>query len=340
MAVLKKIALLLVLAVILFFSIGLFLPKTVHVERATVIDAPRATVFTLVNTFRTFNKWSPWFSRDAQAAYVFEGPDSGVGAKMSWKSDKPDVGSGSQQIFESRPFESVKTNLDFGAQGVAVATFALGAEGTATRVVWGLDTDLGMNPLSRWFGLMFDRMIGPDYEKGLAGLKKLAESLPKADFSDLEVAMLTAEPATVAFVATASAKDDAAIAQAIGTAYMLVGKFMAANGLKQAAAPITINTAWEAERYVFDAAIPVDREPEKAVRADSLVRIKKTWAGRAVRAVHRGPYKGLSTTYDKVFAYVAANGLEAAGPSWDQYVSDPGNTPEAALITHVYVPVK
>lgn len=340
MALIKKIALLLVLLVILFFTIGLFLPKTVHVERSIVIDAPRATVFTLVNTFRTFNKWSPWFSKDPQTIYSFEGPSSGVGAKMSWKSEKPDVGSGSQQIFESKPFESVKTNLDFGAQGTAIATFALSADGTSTKVVWGLDSDLGMNPLSRWFGLMFDRMIGPDYEKGLVGLKKLAESLPKADFSDLDAVVVDAEPAIVAFVPATSAKDDAAIARAIGAAYAQVGKFMAANGLKQAAAPITINTAWELDRYVFDAAIPVDREPEKAVPAGSPVQVKKTWAGRAVRAVHKGPYKGLPATYDKVFAYVAAHGLEAAGSSWDQYVSDPGNTPDAELITHVYVPVR
>lgn len=340
MALIKKVALLLVLVVMLFFTVGLFLPKTVHVERSTVVDAPPATIFTVVNTFKTFNNWSPWFSRDPKTTYVLEGPDAGVGAKMSWKSEKADVGSGSQQIVESKPFESVKTNLDFGAQGTAVATFTLAAEGAGTKVVWGLDTDLGMNPLSRWLGLMLDRLIGPDYEKGLAGLKKLAESLPKADFSDLEVALVTAEPTTVAYVASTSAKDDASIARAIGAAYAQVGKFMAANALKQSAAPITINTSWDADRYVFDAAIPVDREPEHAVPADSPVRIKRTWSGRVVRAVHKGSYKGLNATYDKLFAYVAASGLEAAGPSWDQYVSDPGNTPEAGLITHVYVPVK
>ncbi len=46
------------------------------------------------------------------------------------------------------------------------------------------------------------------------------------------------------------------------------------------------------------------------------------------------------TTYEKLFAYAAAHGLEQAGPSWDQYVSDPGKTAEPDLITHIYMPVR
>jgi effector-binding domain-containing protein len=336
MAILKKVLIVLVLLCAVLAVIGLLLPRRVHAERAAVIDAPRATVFVLLNGFASFNKWSPWFERDPQAKYTYDGPASGVGAKMSWVGDPKTTGSGSQEIFESRPFELVRTRLDFGSEGKAEAQFTLTPEGTGTRVTWAFETDLGMNPVSRYFGLMIDKMVGSDYEKGLAGLKKLAEGLPKADFSTLEVETVEVAPVTVAYVSTSSTTDEKAIA----SAYAQVGRFMAAQRLKQNAAPITINTRWSDAGYEFDAAIPVDRAPEREVPPASPVQIKQTYAGKALKAIHRGGYGSMPATYEKLAAYAAAHGHEGAGPTWDQYVTDPGNTPEAELVTHVYMPIR
>jgi hypothetical protein len=41
---------------------------------------------------------------------------------------------------------------------------------------WTNEGEMGGNPINRWFGLMMDRMVGPDFEAGLANLKKLAEA--------------------------------------------------------------------------------------------------------------------------------------------------------------------
>ena len=340
MRLLKKIGVAIVIAVVALVGVAYLLPRTVRVERSIVIDAPRATVFALVNGFRLFNKWSPWAPLDPEARYTYEGPDSGAGAKMAWSGDPKKVGSGSQEIVESRPPEMVRTQLDFGDQGTATALFTLAGEGSGTKVTWGFDSDLGMNPMSRYFGLMMDRILGPLYEKGLASLKTLAEGMPKTDFAGLDVQVVDVEPVTVAYVPGSSARDAQAIGAAIGGAYATVQKFMAAQSLKQAAAPITINTKWDDTGYGFDAAIPVDRAPDQPAPAGSPVRIKQTYAGKALKAVHRGAYHGMGTTYEKLFAYAAAHGYEQAGPSWDQYVTDPGKTAEADLITHIYLPVR
>lgn len=340
MRILKKIVIALVLIVVAAAGISFLLPRQVHVERSAVIDAPRASVFVLVNGFRNFNKWSPWHEMDPQAKHTYEGPDTGVGAKMSWSGDPKTVGSGSQEIVESHPWDAVRVSLDFGDQGKAMAQYTLTPEGSGTRITWGFDTDLGMNPVSRYFGLMFDGMIGKDYEKGLASLKTLAEGLPKADFSDLKVEPVEVAPATVAYVSTSSPKDEKAIAAAIGGAYAQVGRFMTANRLKQAAPPITINTKWDDSGYQFDAAIPLERAPDREVPANSPVKVRQTYAGKALKVVHLGPYRDMQATYDKLFAYVAAYGYEPAGSSWDEYVSDPGNTAEPDLITHVYLPIR
>jgi effector-binding domain-containing protein len=115
---------------------------------------------------------------------------------------------------------------------------------------------------------------------------------------------------------------------------------MKANGLKQAGAPITIDTRYDDTGYGFEAAIPLDKAPEKEVPADSPVQMKSTYAGKALKVVMKGPYAGMPKAYDKLHAFMAVRGYESAGPPWDEYVSDPGTTPEADVVTNIYQPVK
>src|SRR5262245_4053410 len=234
MRMLKKIALGLVILVVVLAGIGLLLPRQVHVERTAVIDASPATLYTVVNNFKMFNKWSPWAALDPNAEYTYAGAATGVGSSLSWKGDPKKVGSGRQEIVESVPFKTVKMSLDFGGEGTGEALFTLTPEGSGTRVAWGFDTGLGMNRLSRSFGLMFDKMVGGDYEKGLASLKTLAEGMPKADFSDLKVEEVQVSPVTVAYVSATCTKDEAEIAKTIGQSYAQVGLFMKSRKLNQA----------------------------------------------------------------------------------------------------------
>ncbi len=340
MGILKKIVLVLVLLVVLLAGIGMLLPRQVHVERSIVIDAPRATVFALVDGYKQFSKWSPWEALDPNAKTTVEGPDFGVGAKQSWVGDPKTVGSGSQEIIEAEPVARVKSRLEFGDNPPATAEFVLAPEGSGTHLTWSFDSDMGAGPIGRWFGLMMDRFIGPDYEKGLANLKTLAESLPKADFADLVVTMVDAAPVTVAYVESQSSRDTMQIGEAIGAGYAQVVAFMKVHGLKQAGPPITINTRWDDTGYGFDAAIPVDKTPAKDIPADSPVKLKATYSGKALKIVFKGPYGGMPPSYRKLEAYMAARGYESAGPPWDEYVSDPGTTPESELITNIYQPVK
>lgn len=340
MRILKKLLLVVVVVVAALAGIGMLLPRNVHVERTAVINAPPATVFALVDGYRMFNKWSPWSERDLAAKYTWAGPEFGVGAKFSWTSDKPDVGSGSQEIVESRPPEAVKVKLDFGAQGTAWSDWKLVPDAGGTQTTWSCDVDMGAGPVGRWFGLMMDKWIGTDYAKGLENLKTFAESLPRDDFAGLDVQQIDATPLTVAFVPAASPKDDKAIAAAIGSSYAKVGQFMAKNGLRQAAAPQTINHKFDDSGYQFDAAIPVDHAPAKEVPADSPVQVKQTYAGKALKVVHKGPYHSMETTYRQLVAYMAAHGYEEAASPWDEYVSDPGNTPEPELVTNIVWPIK
>ncbi len=176
MRLLKNILLALVCIAVLAVGGAFLLPGEANVSRSVVINAPPDKVFPLVNDLKQFHKWSPWSKIDPQMQTSFEGPEAGPGQKMTWSSDHQSVGKGAQTITESKPNEHVTTALDFGDMGQAKAAFDLTPEGQGTKVTWSFNSDLGMNPLSRWMGLMFDSWIGEPYEKGLADLKKMVET--------------------------------------------------------------------------------------------------------------------------------------------------------------------
>ncbi len=174
---LRRLLIAVVLLALVFVGGAALLPGTIKVERSTEIAAPLPKVYSLVSGFARYNEWSPWFERDPAAKYTLSGPPVGKGAKMSWVSDKDDVGSGSQEITAAEPDKRVDVALDFGDMGKAKAGFLLapGAAANSTKLTWQFENDVGSNPLMRWMGLMFDRWIGADFEKGLAKLKVVAE---------------------------------------------------------------------------------------------------------------------------------------------------------------------
>lgn len=165
----------LIAAIALIIVGGSFLlPPQAVVSRSIEIAAPPDRVFAIVGDLRHFNEFSPWADLDPNITYTFEGPESGVGQKMNWTSENPDVGSGSQTIIRHEPPTFVETQLDFGIRGKPVSSFELVPSTSGTRVTWAFKSNLEGIP-AKWFGLMFDRWIGNDYEEGLAKLKDVAE---------------------------------------------------------------------------------------------------------------------------------------------------------------------
>jgi len=210
-------------------------------------------------------------------------------------------------------------------------------------VTWGFDTDVteGQNLfgslMARYFGLLFDRWIGTDYEIGLANLKTLAESLPDVDFSDLDVELMNAEPEDILFIESGSSQDPADIADSLATAYQEIMAFMFDNGIEMAAPPMTITRAWDESGYSFDAAIPVVMQD---VELSGNIQAGTSPSGPVVRVIHRGPYDQMRPTYEKLSAYMTARGLREGSVSWEQYISDPGDTEEENLITYIYFQIE
>lgn len=323
-----------------FVIIGLLLPTHAHVERSITVERPQSMMFAIVNSYRYFEQWSTWAERDPNADYVVSGPDAGVGARLSWAGEPHLVGSGWQEIVASRPYEQIDVTLDFDSQGIAKSRFTFEAVGDATKISWSFDTDLtdGLNFfdgfMARYFGLLFDRWIGRDYEQGLANLKQFAESLPISDFSQLEIEQLNVLAQDILFVTTSSSQDPADIASVIAVAYAEISEFMNAEGIHMAGQPMAITRKWEEGGYQFDAAIPVDVIPAEL---HGNIRASTSPSGPAVRAIHHGTFDQLLPTYEKLSAYMSAHGLNQGTVSWEHYITDPADTDVTDSITHIYI---
>jgi len=156
-------------------------PATFHVERSAVIAAPAATVFDQVNDFHRWAAWSPWGRLDPQMKITCDGPASGTGASYRWTGNDK-VGEGSMKITSSTPASQVVIDLRFIKPFPAanVTTFTFAPEGAGTRVTWAMDGKNNFMAKAMSVFMNMDKMIGPDFERGLASLKGVAESAPAA----------------------------------------------------------------------------------------------------------------------------------------------------------------
>lgn len=336
----KKVALIVFVLLAAFVVTGYLLPKQVYVERTITIDRPVTMMFELLNSYRYYDDWSPWAERDPNAEFIISGPESGVGARMSWIGEPQLIGSGWQEIVTSTPYEHIAIKLDLDTQGLADTGFILVPQGGASKITWFFDTDLTRDQnilgafLARYFGLLFDRWIGGDYEQGLANLKRYAESLPVSDFSLKEIERVEVQAQNILYVTTSSSQEPADVASAMAQAYAEISGFMNQLGIEMSGQPMAITRAWEEGGYQFDAAIPVDSIPDNL---DGNIQSGMSPSGSAVRAVHHGEYDQMMPTYEKITAYMSAHGLSQSRVSWEHYISDPGSTELQDMITHVYV---
>jgi uncharacterized protein YndB with AHSA1/START domain len=159
---------------LLVVGVGFFLPTGFEVERSIVIDAPADRIFNYVVDPREWKKWTVWNERDPNMEISYAGPPFGQGARWSWSSKTE--GAGSMTFVRVVPNAQLGYELSFPEFGMkSEGDLLLAPAGSGTRVTWTNRGDVGRNPLKRYLALSMDRLVGPDFERGLANLKRLSE---------------------------------------------------------------------------------------------------------------------------------------------------------------------
>ncbi|MDE1160942.1 MAG: SRPBCC family protein [Acidobacteriaceae bacterium] len=151
-------------------------PDTYRVERGIDINAPSSKVAPLVQDFHYFALWSPWQHLDPKMKETYSGAASGVGAVLAWEGNK-DAGSGRMEILRAVPLET-DVKLDFykpfeSSSSVTYTMTPLASGGT--HVVWSMSGAMHLPEKVMCLFKNMDAMIGPDFERGLAKMKQVAE---------------------------------------------------------------------------------------------------------------------------------------------------------------------
>jgi hypothetical protein len=175
---LKTVLLVVLAGVVLLLVVAATRPDRFHVERSLTIAAPADVLFARIDNLREMNRWNPYAQKDPAMKETYEGPAAGPGSGYAFEGNAQ-AGSGRIDVTASTPGQRVEMRLQmvkpFPADNQVAFTLQPDGAG-ATRVTWAMD---GPSPyIAKVMGLVFsmDRMVGGEFDRGLAQLKALAEA--------------------------------------------------------------------------------------------------------------------------------------------------------------------
>jgi hypothetical protein len=170
-----------ILIVVALIVVGLIVfvamqPPDFRLSRSATMAAAPADVFAEVNDFHRWDNWSPWAKIDPAMKVTYDGPPSGEGAAYSWDGNNK-AGAGKMTITKSQPTKQIVIRLEFLKPFKATnqAEFAFEPKGSDTQVTWTMTGTKNFMMKAVHLMMNMDKMVGPDFEKGLAQMKAVVE---------------------------------------------------------------------------------------------------------------------------------------------------------------------
>ncbi len=318
--------------IIIFVAVNFFLPAKYHFSKSIEIRTEAVEAFNLVNTMKNWEKWSPWQEKDPKSVISYVGSESGKGASFSWKSNNDKVGNGKMTITDSKPLKSVTLDLEFEQMKGSIIEITFAEQKGKTSVTWNLKNDL--NFFMRWAGFIMDKMLAPDFEKGLSNIKKICESIPALDLKIVETFVPATNLICISDSVTSMNHDE--IRNKFDRAYRELADFVGQKKISIIGPPIAINIEYKT-KYIFDACFPVQEDRIKDEGRVKFVIMPET---KAVMGFYRGSYESIEKAYVKLMEYIQRKNLTINGYSWEKYLNDPKSVPKDKLETIIYFPIK
>lgn len=172
---LKTILIAVAAAIVLLLAYAATRSDDLRVERKAIIAAAPGKVYALIDDLHQFNRWNPWLAKDPQLKSTYTGPSAGPGASYAWEGNK-DVGKGNMTITGHTADRQVLMKLQFiePFPGENTITFTLTPQAGGTEVSWVMTGKLAFVPKLMGVFFSMDKMIGRDFEQGLANMSKVA----------------------------------------------------------------------------------------------------------------------------------------------------------------------
>ncbi len=328
-----KIVLWLLIIVAVLVIIAYLLPRQYKVERSITIGADKTLVYDLTCNLKKWDLWTPWTNdMDTTALFELSGNDCEVGTIWKWNGEI--LGNGELIVTEAVPGSFFAYDLTFDeGKYVSKGSFTYDEVNDSVLVIWADQGDLGFNPLNRYTGLFMDKMMGPDFEKGLLKLKEVAEE--RHGWPPITETYLEDQ---IVLVIRDSAGPET-YGQVMGRGYGELMKFIKMQRLAPKGHPFAIYVSWDSvtQFSVFDMGIAV----EYADGGKGRIRAEEIPAQKVVMADYFGPYDQTAHVYYALEKYISQGGLEITGNPWEIYVTDPMNEPDTAKWnTQILFPVK
>jgi hypothetical protein len=327
----------------LFLIVGLVLPSSRFLSERVETNRKLTIVYDTLNSFKRFKDWNAIPLRDPGMEMTLSGPDAGVGAKFSFKSDKPDVGTGSWEIVESVPNELIAIAIQDDRYGRDKRTeFRLKPTGRNNRNVEITQTykvTYGWNLLGRYAGLYVRSHVGEDMQFGLGKLATMLASIPNIDYAVYGekltgLGVVEVPPQHLLYVSAGTLEfKDEVIEQSLRANTEWINRTIAANGLVAAGPMRVITTEQGRENYTFDIAVPVRKttDPEGAPAGAELtgltfptgspVKYRLEPAHRAVTGKFIGYIRELENVRNALRAWSAPRGHEVTDRPYEVYDS-------------------
>jgi effector-binding domain-containing protein/ribosome-associated toxin RatA of RatAB toxin-antitoxin module len=319
------------------------LDNSYEVSRTKIINAPIEVVFNNVNDYKNWPEWSPWIEKDTLTELSYSDITFGKDASYTWKSENKDIGEGSMTTISSEAFKSIDQRIQFIAPWESESdvywTFNPVKEGT--EVTWGMrgEMSFGEKAFMVFSGGM-DKMVGPDYEKGLDKLDVVLQEDMKR--FTVNVNGLTTHGGGYYIYKTGSCKIDEYLSTK-NEMMPQIDMYVEKNKISTAGPAFSIYHKLDVENnaVIFSSAIPVVERVITDTESGLLVGMLKPF--EAVKVTLQGDYKNIEEAWTEGIKYIKENNLEEdhSIPSIEAYPTNPVFVPNPAdWITEIYIPVK
>lgn len=331
----KRFVLFILILGIIYLVIGLFAPSSYKVERIKVIDAPAEIIFKRVAHLQSWNSWSPWARMDSTAVFSYSGTDGAVGSIMNWKGDPEKTGEGSIEIIELVANEKMRYKLTFNDWGMtSTGDFTFTAEGTGTKVSWTNEGEIPylMRTIS-WIMYDMDKMMGPDFEKGLEYLSEQAlhDKLNTPSYTITEVEFGDVAYIGIHYDTLISAVDSVLF----GASYSKLGEFFAINQIEMMGVPVCITYKWDepSGRCELMPAFPVRSDTKLNDNTFKMVHFDHP---KALVLDYYGNYMDIWKAHQFFDGYIKEHNLKT-NTCIEEYITDPTTVPSYDdVLTKVY----
>lgn len=311
-------------------------PTEYEVSRDITIDAQPEVVYEQVVNHKNRDAWSPWEKMDPNMTKSYEGPEAGVGAIYNW-SGNDSVGTGSLEILEAREYDMIKSSLTFTSpwESTSEVIWSFEEIDGGTKATWMVKGELPGYLF--WMGQEeMDENMGPDFQRGLESLKKLAESKKPEQKMTAELVEVKSMP--YYFIRNEVSFDDMD-SEFFSDRYGAISDYLAADMQNMIGPSFAIYHKWDEEAQMTDVEVAMPCKSSKS--GTRRIKKGKTYAGKALKSSYKGSYDLSKDVHEFLNAEIAKKGMDYNGSCWEVYVVgayDTDNPDE--YVTEIYYPVK